>query len=171
MMKPRHFTNLILVALLMLSSIAMVDAQPRNGRPPKGNFRPQQILRELNLSREQIQQIKRIHEDRREQMQGAQRRLREANRNLDQAIYADSVNETEIESRMKEVVQAQEQVIKIRNMTELAVRKILTAEQLSRFRELREKFIRRMEERRMEDDGPPPDDDDDMPKPPGGLFE
>lgn len=155
----------------MLSSIAMVDAQPRNGRPPKGNFRPQQILRELNLSREQIQQIKRIHEDRREQMQGAQRRLREANRNLDQAIYADSVNETEIESRMKEVVQAQEQVIKIRNMTELAVRKILTAEQLSRFRELREKFIRRMEERRMEDDGPPPDDDDDMPKPPGGLFE
>jgi Spy/CpxP family protein refolding chaperone len=157
-MKILSFKNLILTGALVLFSFASAQAQGLQERPPKDNFRPQQILRELGLSREQIQQIKRIHEDRREQMQSAQMRLRDANRSLDQAIYADTVNEDEIQTRLKEVQIAQGEVIKIRNLTELAVRKVLTAEQLTKFRQLRDEFIKRMEERRMNDDDGPPDD-------------
>lgn len=164
-MKTLSFRNLILAGVLVLLTFAVSNAQGLRDRPPKDNFRPQQILRELNLSREQIQQIKRIHEDRREQMQSAQRRLRDANRSLDQAIYADTINEDEIQTRLKEVQAAQGEVIKIRNFTELAVRKVLTAEQLARFRELRDEFIKRMKERRMDDDDGPPED---MPNQPMG---
>jgi Spy/CpxP family protein refolding chaperone len=166
-MKITHCKNLILIAVLMLLSLTSARAQRLDERPPKENFRPQQILRELNLSKEQMQQIRRIHEEKREQMETAQMRLRDANRSLDRAIYADAVNESEIETRMKELVEAQGEVIKIRNMTELAVRKVLTQEQLARFREVREKFIKRMEERRMNDDEMPPQERDDAQNPPG----
>jgi Spy/CpxP family protein refolding chaperone len=157
------FKNLILIVVLVVVSLATVEAQRLDDRPPKDNFRPQQILRELGLSKDQIRQIRQIHDQKREQMQAAQRRLREANRSLDQAIYADTVNEAEIDARMKEVVEAQAEAIKIRNMTELAVRKVLTQEQLAKFRELREKMIKQMEERRMNDDDMPPPDRDDQP--------
>jgi Spy/CpxP family protein refolding chaperone len=160
-MKISHFKNLILVFGLMLLSFSSIAAQRLDEKPPKDNIRPQQILRELGLSREQMQQIRRIHEDRREQMQAAQRRLHDANRSLDQAIYADTVNEEEIQTRLKDVQAAQSEVIKIRNTTELAVRKVLTAEQLARFRELRDEFIKRMKEQRMNDDN-----EQDMPNPP-----
>jgi Spy/CpxP family protein refolding chaperone len=163
-MKTLKLRNLILIGVLLLTSFATAQAQRMQDRPPK-EFRPQQILRELNLSREQIQQIRRIHEDKREQMDAAQMRLREANRSLDKAIYADNVNEEEIQTRLKEVQLAQADVIKIRNLTELAVRKVLTAEQLSKFRELREQAIKRMEEQRMDDDNPPQERDD-MSNPP-----
>lgn len=159
------FRNLILVGVLVLLSFAAAQAQRLQERPPKEVFRPQQILRELNLSKEQIQQIRRIHEERKQLMQAAQMRMRDANRSLDQAIYADNVNEEEIHTRLKEAQLAQAEVIKIRNMTELAVRKVLTAEQLARFRELRDQFMKRMEEQRMNDDDNSQERED-MPNPP-----
>jgi Spy/CpxP family protein refolding chaperone len=164
-MKILKLKNLILVAVLVLLSFANAQAQRLQDRPPK-EFRPQQILRELGLSREQIQQIRGIHEDKRELMQAAQMRLRDANRNLDKAIYADNVNEEEIQTRLKEVQTAQAEVIKLRNMTELAVRKVLTAEQLAKFRELRAQAMKRMEEQRMDDENNPPQEREDMPNPP-----
>ena len=151
----------------MLFSLATAKAQRLDDRPPKDNFRPQQILRELGLSKEQIQQIRQIHEEKRQQMETAQMRLRDANRSLDQAIYADAVNEADIQARLKEVQTAQSEVIKIRNMTELAVRKVLTPEQLAKFRDVREKFIKRMEDQRMNEDEQPPQERDEMQNPPG----
>src|SRR5207237_5219391 len=94
---------------------------------------------------------------------------RDANRSLDQAIYADNINEDEIQTRLKEMQMAQAEVVKLRNMRELAVRKILTQEQLTKFRQLREEFERRMEEQRMNNgDNPPQDRDDMQPNPPFG---
>lgn len=165
-MKTSNLKHLILAgALILLSFTAATQAQ-RLERPPKGNFRPQQILRELGLSKEQIQQIRRINGEKQQLMQEAQMRFREANRNLDMAVYADTVNEEEIQKRMKEVQLAQAEIIKIRSLTELAVRKVLNAEQLAKFRELRERAIKRMEEQRMDDETNPPQEREDMPNPP-----
>ena len=74
-------------------------------------------------------------------------RLHNANRALDEAIYADTVDEAAFQSRLKEVNQAQAEVARLRFTNELAVRKILTADQLARFRDLRRRFA------------PPPDHD------------
>lgn len=122
--------------------------EPRPSAEQHQQRRPN-LLQELNLSREQIQQIRRINQTRRPQMMEAQRRFREANRALDAAIYADSPNEAEVQTRMKEVQQAHDEIIKIRTTSEFAVRQLLTPEQLVKFRELREGFMQRMEDRRQ----------------------
>ena len=72
-------------------------------------------------------------------------RFRAANLALDEAIYADSPNDADVQARMKEVQLAQAEIIKIRITSELAIRKVLTPEQLVKFRELREKFMQRMQ--------------------------
>lgn len=108
------------------------NAQPETTRP--------NLMRELGLSQEQVQQIRRMNAERKPVMNQTQRRLRMANRALDQAIYSDSVNDEEVQTRLKEFQAAQADMMRLRFTNELAVRKILTPEQLVRFRELRQNF-------------------------------
>lgn len=110
-------------------------AQQPNDQMVRQNF-----LRELGLNREQIQQIRMLNFKRAPMMREAQVKLRESNRNLDQAIYADTLDEKTIELRLQEMQAAQSEVLKIRAMSEIEIRKVLTPEQLIRFRELRERF-------------------------------
>lgn len=126
---------------------AVPDVQPAPNQPDgRGN-----MLRLLGLSTEQIQQIRRINQERKPLMEEAQHRFREANRGLDAAIYADEVNDAEIQARLKDVQTAQAEIQRLRYMNELAVRRILTPEQLVHFREMRERF----EKARQNADGQP----------------
>lgn len=95
------------------------------------------LLARLDLSREQIQQIRQINRQNRQPMREAGIRLREANRSLDAAIYADTADEAEIQTRLKEFNEARAEVIRLRTNIEFSVRKVLTPEQLVKFRELR----------------------------------
>lgn len=116
----------------------------QDGDPGRGGNNRQNLLRQLNLSREQIQLIRRNNMARRPLMTAAQSRLREANRQLDQAIYADIIDEAAISARTLEAQEAQSDLIRLRSEGELAIRKVLTPDQLRVFRELRERFeIRR----------------------------
>ena len=101
------------------------------------------VLQRLGLAAEQIEQIRQINADRRPLMQEAQKRFREASRALDAAIYADQVNEADIDTRLKDVQTAQAEVARIRSMNELSIRRVLTPEQLARFREMRQRFDER----------------------------
>ncbi|MDQ3798929.1 MAG: Spy/CpxP family protein refolding chaperone [Acidobacteriota bacterium] len=159
-MRKFRFFNSLIIALLAFGFAAVAelkaqDEMPPDHRPPRDGRRQQRprLLEELNLSPEQIQQIRSINQSRRPQMQQAQRRLHEANRALDAAIYAASPSEADVQERMKEVQAAQAEIIKIRTASELAVRKVLTPEQLEKFRELREKFMRRLRKQQ----NPPPE--------------
>lgn len=148
-MKNLYFKSLIFIGLLIAFSVAGVSAQnlqQQNRQKPKNNLRQQKLLQALGLSAEQIRQIRRINGEKKIQMGEAQARMRLATRNLDQAIYSDGANEEEIQSRLNEVQAAQSEIIKIRFLTEFEVRKILTAEQLNKFRQLRQQFIERMNE-------------------------
>lgn len=155
------------VVFLAVTIAAAQDGKPVDGpqqdQRPAAN-QPQDIrtnvLRQLGLSREQVQQIRRMNIERKPLMDDAQKRFREANQALDQAIYAETVNETEVQARLKEVQLAQAEVAKIRFMNELAVRRILTPEQLVRFRELRQRFeqARQNLERRPENRPAPASD-------------
>src|SRR5688572_23848422 len=66
--------------------------------------------------------------------------MREANRNLDMAIYGDAVSDAEFQTRLKEFHSAQSELARLRFEGELSVRRVLTPEQLVRFRELRQRF-------------------------------
>ena len=137
---------MLVSALVFVSSVAAQDGKPVDGQPVEMQ-RPNQpqdirtnVLRQLGLSQEQVQQIRRMNMERKPLMEAAQKRFREANRALDEAIYADQINDTDVQARLKEVQLAQADVAKIRFMNEVAVRRILTPEQLIRFRELRQRF-------------------------------
>jgi len=149
-MKEIKFLSLVFAGLLIVFSSSAVKAQnemPPTDAPGKQFARQRRpnLMAELGLTQNQRQQIRRINVEKRPLLREAQQRLREANRNLDQAIYADNVIESEIQARLKDVQTAQAELIKIRLTNELAVRRLLTAEQLSKFRDLRERFSREME--------------------------
>lgn len=151
-MRKFNYTALLFVALLTAFSFSTARAQGESPPldAPNQNFdkkpRPS-LMAELNLSKEQMQQIKIINQEKKSQMREALERLRDANRNLDEEIYADTIDEADIQARLKEVQAAHAEVSKLRSMTELAVRRILKPEQLVRFREVRQRFMERREER------------------------
>jgi Spy/CpxP family protein refolding chaperone len=130
------------------------------------------FLHKLGLSPEQIEQIRQINLERRPVFDEAQKRLREANRALDAAIYADQVSENDFEAKLKDVQAAQAEVARIRFTNELAVRRVLTPEQLARFREMRQKFEQSRQDGggrrgpRRDHGGPPPDAQPGRPAPP-----
>jgi len=151
-MKKLNFLTLIFAGLILTVSFSAAKAQEEeqlpNDAPQRGNFnqpRRPNLLAELELSSEQIRRIRRINAEKRPLLREAQQKMRDANRNLDQAIYADAADETEIQSKLKDAQIAQAEVSKIRSMIEYAVRKVLTPEQLVKFREVRQRFMERLE--------------------------
>ena len=111
--------------------------EPRNMRPrdERPNF-----LAQLGLSQDQIQQFQKLSAEHRPVMQAAQQRLREANRELDMAIYADTVSDEVVRARLRAFQEAQVEVNRLRFTNEFAIRKILTPEQLVQFRDMRRRF-------------------------------
>ena len=106
--------------------------RPRDDKP--------NLMSQLGLSPEQMEQIRQINKQRKPRMAAAQERFRLANRALDEEIYGDTPNDADVDARVKEVQAAQSDLTALRAASELAVRRILTPEQLVRFRELRAKF-------------------------------
>ena len=152
---------LFLLAGMLAGSMVVVgqDGQPPGDGPrdEHPDERRPNLLAELGLSREQIHQIRLVNQERRPMMIEAQRRMRVANRELDSAIYRDAVSDDEFQVRLKEVQAAQADLARLRFESELSVRKILTPDQLVRFRELRRKFAEARENdlrnHRMRPDG------------------
>ena len=149
-MKKINFLNLVFVGFLIFTAFSAVKAQdemPPPNAPDKQLDRERRpnLMAELSLSPEQRQQIRRINAEKRPLARDARERLQAANKNLDQAIYADVVNEPEIQARLKEVQTAQADLSRIVFKYELTVRKVLTAEQIAKFRDLRERFQQQME--------------------------
>ena len=152
-MKRLNSLRSFLLLLTLFASAAIISAQdnkPVDGKTesiqrPVANRQPDirtAALRQLGLSPDQAQQMRRLNVQRRPLMEEAQRRLREANRSLDEVIYADSANDADVQARLKDFQLAQAEVAKIRFMKEFAVRRILNPEQLVRFREMRQRFER-----------------------------
>jgi Spy/CpxP family protein refolding chaperone len=160
----------ILVIALCIAATAQ-DAAPQN--PPPNDERPN-ILAQLGLSQEQVRGFRKANQEHRPLMEAAQRRLREANRDLDLEIYSDSVSEEDFQSKLKVFQEAQGEVTRLRFQNELAIRKLLTPEQLTLFREIRRRFAaardfiqeRQQQRRRQIQDGLKRRNQNDLQKPP-----
>lgn len=111
------------------------DNPPPNQPPPRPN-----LLRELGLTPEQIQEIRSINQANRQSLKSAQEKVAETRRILDQAIYAENPDESTVKQKLREFQDAQAEIARIRAFTEFSIRKILTPEQLVRFRQLRQRF-------------------------------
>lgn len=123
------------------------------------------LLRALNLTPEQRAQIKAIRREVEPQGRLLGRRLRQARRALDEAIYADAPDDRLIEERVREVGAAQAALLRMRTFTELKIRRVLSTEQLNAFRQLQRRPRVRQPQRMNQT---PPDDfpDGGAPEPP-----
>ncbi|HVF51838.1 MAG TPA: Spy/CpxP family protein refolding chaperone [Pyrinomonadaceae bacterium] len=174
---PAFFARgLALLSLLLFSFAPQANAQD-DGRQDSTTRRQQEergaqdarrarrdgsnLLLQLNLSPEQLAQMREIRRQSEPEARTLMRRLNLARRALDEAIYSDSLDEALIERHMREVAEAQAALVRLRARTELRVRRVLSPEQLQSFRELRQRarFRQRLEKRFGGDARRTPQDD------------
>jgi Spy/CpxP family protein refolding chaperone len=105
---------------------------PQQGRPAGDP------IRQLNLSPEQLEQIRTIREQNQKERSAIGTRVRETNRALEAVLDADSPDETLVEQRMREASAAQAAAMRMRILTEVRIRRVLTTEQRSLLRTLRQ---------------------------------
>jgi Spy/CpxP family protein refolding chaperone len=148
MKKESRTTNaaLSLAVLLLIGGGTRAGAQ--NQQPPTEPAQSQtqssqtsQVpdLGPLNLTPDQIQKIRSINAELKDQRQAANQRLRQAQRALAEAVESPTTNEALIEQRSREVADAQAATIRLRSLTEARVLQVLTPEQRIRLREMRQR--------------------------------
>lgn len=142
----------ILFPLILLTAI--IGVQVRAQTPtPQNPFEPARSqmqtpanqagqlpdFAELNLSPDQIQKIRAINAEVKDQRQAAGIKLRQAQRAFDEAVESATPNETLIEQRSHELADAQATMIRLRSLTEARILQVMTPEQRIRVREIRQR--------------------------------
>jgi len=104
------------------------------------------------LSPDQIQRIRLIQRDTKDERATIQQRLREANRALEESLDTENVDESVIDQRMQDVNAAQNAQLRLRIQTELRIRRILNPEQRAMLKDIRVRagdLIRAEKDRRV----------------------
>lgn len=131
--------SVVLTLLLLLFSPAAARAQENGGQEAGAqNNQAGDIVRQLNLTPEQVQKIREIRESNKEERRAINQRLRQAQFALERAIYDENGDEAIIEERLRELSEAQRAAVRMRALTELNIRRVLTPEQLTTLRALRQ---------------------------------
>jgi Spy/CpxP family protein refolding chaperone len=106
-------------------------------------------LRSLDLKPSQIQMIRAINLELKDERQAAGMKLRQAQRALAEAIESGTPNEPLIAQRSREVADAQANTIRLRSLTEARILQVLTPEQRVRLREIRQRNLALRRERQQ----------------------
>lgn len=143
-------SKLLFIAALLFFGVS--DAFAQNRMPPPKNVdhvrpdRPRPNLgRILGLSQEQVAAMRKLNAENKAVEMEARKKFQEAGRELNRAIYADTVDEEAVKARLADYQAAQAELARIKFTSELAVRKILTPEQLVKFRDIRREFNEKRE--------------------------
>jgi Spy/CpxP family protein refolding chaperone len=122
--------TILLAAVLIITCAGFSYAQEYAPPPPDP-------ITQLQLTPDQRQRVRLILEENKDERQSINRRVREANIALDQALDADRTDETVIEQRINDLATAQAAQMRLRIHTEMKIRRELTPDQLATLRRLR----------------------------------
>ena len=122
--------TILLAAVLIITCAGFSYAQEYAPPPPDP-------ITQLQLTPDQRQRVRMILEENKVERQSINRRVREANVALDQALDADRTDENLIEQRINDLATAQAAQTRLRIHTEMKIRRELTPEQLATLRRLR----------------------------------
>jgi uncharacterized membrane protein len=122
--------TILLAAVLIITCAGFSYAQELAPPPPDP-------IVQLRLTPDQQQRVRTILEENKIERQSINRRVREANVALDQALDADTTDENAIEQRINELAAAQAAQMRMRIHTEMKIRRELRPEQLATLRRLR----------------------------------
>jgi Spy/CpxP family protein refolding chaperone len=131
MFEGKMTSRTILVAAVLIITCAGFSYAQEYAPPP-----PDPIT-QLQLTPDQRQRVRLILEENKGERQSINRRVREANVALDQALDADRTDENVIEQRINDLATAQAAQTRMRIHTEMKIRRELTPEQLATLRRLR----------------------------------
>src|SRR5215217_1744046 len=131
MLKEKMTSRMIfLAAVLIITCAGFSYAQEYTPPPPDP-------ITQLQLTPDQRQRVRMILEENKNERQSINRRVREANVALDQALDADRTDENVIEQRINDLTTAQAAQTRMRIRIEMKIRRELTPEQLVTLRRLR----------------------------------
>jgi len=105
------------------------------------------LVRRLNLSPEQVVQLREIRRQSTSERQIIVANLRRAQRELEAEIFSEETSEIDVEARARLVSELQAKATLLRATTELKIRRLLTPQQLGALREMRERGRARREAR------------------------
>ncbi len=97
----------------------------------------------LDLTPDQIQKIRSINAELKDQRQAAGIRMRQAQRALAEAVESPTPDEALISQRSRELAEAQANTIRLRSLTEARILQVLTPEQRVKLRAMREQNMAR----------------------------
>ncbi len=126
------------------------QAQQPSERAAQQTVAPQDPITQLNLSPQQRQQIRSIREQSKDERAAINRRLKETQLALDQAVDADNPDEALIERRAREASDAQAASLRLRVITQARIRRVLTPEQVNTLRRLQAQLEQSRREQRLE---------------------
>lgn len=145
-----RITLAFLLGACVLAAPAYAQAQqqplPENQQPGPGG----DPIRDLNLSPEQRERIRAIREEQRDERATINQHLRETNRALEELLDSESPSEAQIDKHLRDIAEAQAASLRMRVATEMKVRKVLTPEQLTTLRILRQNARDSRRERQIE---------------------
>jgi Spy/CpxP family protein refolding chaperone len=152
-MKHKLQTLTFLATLVFVSviSVAGQTMQPQDG-PPMPPQRPfgGDPIRQLNLTPEQREQIRVIREANREERAAINQRVRETNRALAEVLDTENPDESVVEQRVREAAAAEAAAMRMRIISEVKIRRVLTPEQRVLLRGMRKQAHEARGERRLE---------------------
>jgi len=129
--------------------------RPGQNQPPAGRGRPavdrqdlvrQQILRQIGLNQEQQDRMGRIRVVHDDEIVLTGRRIRQAQRGLDEAIMNPQYNEAEINRRIEDLAQAHADQVRLRQRIRAEIRQVLTPEQVMKFNQVQREMQQKQQE-------------------------
>lgn len=138
-------------AFVVFAAMPSINAQtpePLNAPAHQRSFGGDPI-RQLNLTPEQRERIRAIREQSHDERATVNQRLRDANKALAEALDTEAADQSLIEQRIQEVSAAQAAAMRMRIMTEVKIRQVLTVEQRTMLRTLR-RNVHELRERRLD---------------------
>jgi Spy/CpxP family protein refolding chaperone len=148
--RTKWIVGAALFALLGMSTQARAQdpSQQQNPVEPAQSqpMQADQMLGPLNLTQEQIDKIKEINKELRDERQAAAQRLSLAKQALNEAVKSPNPNEKSIEQRSKEFADAQANAIRLRSLTQARILQVLTPQQRIKLRMMQQFNQARMRE-------------------------
>lgn len=135
-------TLLAVLVFFTVPCLAQTVQQEQPGSPALQQRLAGDPVRQLNLSPEQREQIRTIRQQSQPERAAINERVRETNRTLEAVLDSDSPDETVVEQRMREAAAAQAAAMRMRILTEVRIRRVLTPEQRNLLRALRQQAKR-----------------------------
>jgi len=156
-MKQLYNRVMMLLTVLAFSTVpsALGQVGQQASQPAGQTAEPQQRaiggdpIQQLNLTPEQREQIRSIRENNKTERMAINNQLREANRALNEALNSENPDEALVEQRLRDLAAAQAAAARMRVLTEIRVRRVLTKEQRNTLRVLQAQALENRRELRQ----------------------